>query len=246
MTGDRRERAREAPVRLGSGRPQLGALGGTAEEQREHALAPSVALAGGLLLGGGVSLDRGGGKLIDVGEDRVGQRAENLRGEAGGEAGAGHAAPGHPRADPIGGLERVEAAPGAHLAAAQRHVDGEVERPRILRRGDERGELAQRVVHAKPDGASELALERPRVDGYLLSDHREDLLTQRGHLGGEQRGRLRREGPPRPPVESTHLHDKNFLMIVCPRRRYYANSSDTVPGWTIATWPSPCQRRSAM
>ena len=107
------------------------------------------------------------------------------------------APPRQPRAEPVGGQQRVEAAPGAHLAAAEVHVGqapAAVVAGRVL---DQVDEAPERVLDAEPDDAPELALHRPRVVGHLDGDRADHLVGEPGedraqHGGGV--GGDRREG----------------------------------------------------
>ena len=111
-----------APARAAASR-SASAGGRLAEQQRRQlvATAPAQVLDLGLRLR--VALDRVGGELVDVGEDRLGEQAELLGVQPGPAAGRRDPPPGDPGADPVGGLQRVERAPLAQLAAAEGDVD---------------------------------------------------------------------------------------------------------------------------
>ena len=151
-----------------------------------------------------VALDRVGGELVDVGEDRLGEQAERLGVEVG-RAGrpARDPPPGDPGADPVGGLQRVERPALAQLAAAEGDVDLAADPAAGLGIADQGDELPQRLADAGADAAAEAALERARVLGHLAGDRREDLLGDRVELGLDQRRRPARRGRPRQGSDST-------------------------------------------
>jgi hypothetical protein len=155
------------------------------------------------------ALHRVGGELVDVGEDRVGQRAEDVGRQLGAEAGVRQSPPRHPGPDPVRGLQRVQAASFAHLAAAQAAVDLPSLGAAEVGVGHQIHELAQRFLHAQPDAAAEVALERPRVLRHLLGDPAEDRVEQRRHLGLDHQGDLGRQRAPGFVLKSAHLRDKN-------------------------------------
>ena len=135
--------------------------GGRVLGQQPHE-APAAALRlagdGGLLLR--VAVRRLGGDLVDVGEDRLAEVVEHLRGEARLAAGLDEAPPREARADAVGGQQGVEAAPGVELAAPEVDVD----RPRAaaaarLRVLDQRQEALEGDLHAAPHGGP----ERPSI-----------------------------------------------------------------------------------
>ena len=88
-----------------------------AQQQGEQLAAAALALALALALRLRVALDRVGRELVDVGEDRLGQQAELRPDRRPALARPPRPPPGHPRADPVGGLQGVE---GAALRAARR------------------------------------------------------------------------------------------------------------------------------
>ena len=111
---------------------------------------------------------------------------------AGGLAGGHEVLPGQARAEAVGAQQRVEAAPGAHLAAAERDVDlacAAVAGRRVL---DAVDEARQRALDADPQRATERSLQRARVVGDLAADGGDHLLRelrQRRAQGGRERGR---------------------------------------------------------
>jgi hypothetical protein len=127
------------------------------------------------------------GDLVDVGEDRVREIAEHRRRKPGSNAGVGDAAPCHTCAHSIRGLQRVEAPPLAQLAGPELDVDLAARRPRAVRILDEVGEVAQRLLDAKPDAAAEGPLERARVIGDFGGYRGKDLVAERGQLGPDDR-----------------------------------------------------------
>ena len=177
-----RPRARRAPrpgAAAASRRPaprhrQVG-LGGRrlAHQQRRQLVAAPAAQVLDLGLRLGVALDRVGRELVDVGEDRLGEQGQHLGLEAGlRPAGRRDPPPGDPGADPVGGLQRVEAAALAQLAAAERDVDLAARPAAGVGVADQGDELAQRLGDAGADAAAEAALQRARVLGHLAGDRR--------------------------------------------------------------------------
>ena len=102
----------------------------------------ALARGGRLLLR--VALRRLGRELVDVGEDRLAERVDGLGLQAGVLARLHEAPPRQPRAEPVGGQQRVEAAPRAHLAAAEVHV-GARGRGRRRRSGPRSGRRSARA-----------------------------------------------------------------------------------------------------
>ena len=187
--GERRQPGRHFPRRGARRRRQVGRVGGRVGEQQRDQLAPPPAaqvLDLGLRLG--EALDRVGGELVDVGEDRLGQERQRFGPDPGPPAGVGEAPPGDPGADPVGGLQRVERAPGALLAAAERQVDLAARVAPRVGIADQGDELGQRLLHPAPDPAPEAPLQRPRVLGDLVGDRLEDLGRDRVDLAFDQVG----------------------------------------------------------
>ncbi len=105
-------------------RADLGvARGRVPQEQGEELAAAALALALLLALRLGVALDRVGGELVDVGEDRLGEEADLLGVGVGAAGGGGDPPPGDPGADAVGRLERVEVAALPELPPAQPDID---------------------------------------------------------------------------------------------------------------------------
>src|SRR4029079_18396304 len=96
---------------------------GIVDEERRQLAAAAPADVVALGLGLGEALDRVGREFVDVGEDRLGEKAQRLWVEPRPAAGRRKVSPGDPRADAVGGLERVEGASLAQLSAAERKVD---------------------------------------------------------------------------------------------------------------------------
>ena len=117
MRGSRHATASAAARRSAS------SAGGLAEERGHQLAAPAAALALELRAGLGVAFDRVGRERLDVGEDRLGEQAEHVGLDARPRGGGGQPPPGDPRAHAIGGLQRVQRAALAQLAAAERDVD---------------------------------------------------------------------------------------------------------------------------
>ena len=143
----------------------------------------------------GVALDRVGGELVDVGEDRLGEQAQRLGLEPARRAGCGEPPPGDPRADPVGGLQRVERPP---LPAARRG------RARRRPRGPARGRASGSRIRATnwrsasldpgPDAAAEAPSSGRAYSGTSRAIVREDLLGDRAELGLDQLGDRRSAG----------------------------------------------------
>ena len=143
---DHRERPRQRPAGLGGGRLDggRGSAGGSRTSSPHQPAAPQLGLAGGRRLLERVPLGRLGREHVDVGEDRLRQQVQRLGLESGRHAGRREPPPGDAGADPVGAEQRVEAAPGAHLAPAERRVD--------VRAGDRPAglDLGQEVAAAPP------------------------------------------------------------------------------------------------
>ena len=152
--------------------------GGLAHQQHDELVTAPAAHVLALRPGGRIAVDRVGGELVDVGEDRLSQEAEDLRVEPGLAADAGEAAPGDAGANPVGGLQRVQRAALAQLAAAERDVDLAPQPAAGLRIANQGNELFERLADAGANPAAEAALQRARVLRDLAGDRREDL---RGH-----------------------------------------------------------------
>ena len=100
--------------------------------------------------------------------------------------GRGQPPPRDPRADAVGGLERVERAALAQLAGAQRGVDLATRTAVARRASDQVDELPQRLGYAGPHAVSERPLERARVVRHLARDRGEDFVGGRLELGLDQ------------------------------------------------------------
>ena len=200
--GERREPPRKRPARRPRRGADVGLRGGgsrtsSAASSRRRRRRTSSTL--GLRLG--VALDRVGGELVDVGEDRLGQQAQRLGVEARPRGPArGDPPPGDPGADPVGGLQRVQRAPLAQLAAAELDVDLAARPAAGLGIADQGDELAQRLADAAADAAAEASLQRPRVLRDLAGDRGEDLRGDRLELGLDQVGDL--DGKAAPGLDS--------------------------------------------
>ena len=136
----RQPAARQRPRRRGRGRADRLLPGGRVLREQPHQPAPAalaLARGGGLLLR--VALGRLGRELVDVGEDRLAERVDRVGREPARDAGLDEPPPRQPRADPVGGEQRVEAAAGVELAAAEVDV-----RAPALRRRRARGRPAGR------------------------------------------------------------------------------------------------------
>ena len=141
-----------------------GQAAGSATSSRQ--LAPAAAadvLDLGLRLG--VALDRVGGELVDVGEDRLGQQAQLLGVEArpGGRRRRSAARRPGPRPGRRPAASRAVLRP--QLAAAEGDVDLAARLAAGLGIADQGDELAQRLPDAGADPAPEAALERRAYSG---------------------------------------------------------------------------------
>ena len=150
----------------------------------------ALALGGGALLG--EALDGLGADAVDVVEDRAGQAVERARLLPGRLARGHEVLPGQPCADAICAQQRVEAAPGAHLTAAERDVD--LAGSAVARTGglDPVDEARERALDADAKGAAERALERARVVRHVAADGGDDVLRQIRQAGAQGRGQLGR------------------------------------------------------
>ena len=210
--------ARLAPARRLRGGGELrGTRGRLGDQQLEQATAPLPPLAGALRGGLRVALGGGGRELVDVGEDRLREGDERGRWVAGALRGVGEPPPRGLRPRPVGGEQRVERPPRAHLAAPERHVD--------LARGQagpgpgahELDEPAERLLHPHPHGLAEAALERRRV-GRHAGPHRLDHLVHEPLLedGRQSVSELRLELLPR---RCCFVRSHNFVGRGCGHRR---------------------------
>ena len=159
--------AASSPPRSAAASSSACAGGRVAQQQRDQLAPAALALALALRALLRVALDRVGRQLLDVGEDRLGERADHAAVEAGAPRRLREPPPGHARADPVGGLQRVERAALAQLAAAEPDVDVAAGLAAAVGVADQGDELAQRLGHADLHAAAERALERPRVLGHL-------------------------------------------------------------------------------
>ena len=116
-------RGRRQPATSAAARRSASAAGGSRTSKRHQLATAAAALALEPRASLRVALDRVGRQLLDVGEDRLRKQAEHLRLDSRARGGRGEAAPGHPCAHAIGGLEGVERAALAQLASAERRVD---------------------------------------------------------------------------------------------------------------------------
>src|SRR3954468_1397562 len=171
---------------LGLGADALGCGGRVGGQQAREGAEAALALARGARLLGGVALDRLGGDRVDVGEDRLADVVERLGGQPAGRAGIDDAPPRHARADAVRGQERVEAAAGARLAAAERDVDLALAVARAARSLEPVDEAAQRdldaAAHVAPEGAGQWA----GVFGDLGANRGDDLLCRAVERGAQR------------------------------------------------------------
>ena len=152
---------------------------GSLDQQPHDRLAAALRLARGLRLLGRVPLGRDRRDLVDVGEDRLGQRGE-LRGRGARVAGRlGDPPPRHPGPDAVRGEQRLERAPLAQLAAPEVEVDGAPALGIGAGALDVVDEPGERRADAGAHPAPEAALERSRVLGHGLADRGDDLVAQR-------------------------------------------------------------------
>ena len=231
---ERRDGARQRPAGRGGGGEHRLLVGGRVLREQPHEPPPqplALARGGRLLLR--VALRRLGRELVDVGEDRLAERVDGVGLEPAVAARLHEPPPRQPRAEPVGGQQRVEAAPRAHLAAAEVHVGrapAAVVAGRVL---DQVDEAPERALDAEPHDAPELALHRPRVVGHLDGDRADHLVGQPGQDGTQHRGGVggdRREGS----GGRRHYHEATrssaispWTRQVCPRL-YGQHASMTV------------------
>ena len=121
--------------------------------------------------------------------------------------------PGDARADAVGGLQRVEAAALAQLAAAERAVDV---RRVAASSGSSMATRKRFSASSTPsaDAAAELALERPVVLRNLLADRVEDLGGEAGQLGAQCGGEASRQ-----PRNCSHRTSLATFDVVASRSR---------------------------
>ena len=158
----------------------------------------------GLLVG--ESLRRRRGQLVDVSEDRLGERVEGVRIEPGLVARASDPAPGSLGADAVGVQERVEGAAGAVLTTAEANVDVAPGQLGALAARGQLEEALEGLAHAGPDVRVDHAL----VLGHGLG-HRGEHLVDEGGDGRRELGcGFAREGLPWSPAEGSrfvHPHE---------------------------------------
>jgi hypothetical protein len=196
---ERGDPARERPCGgLGRGAHRLLRGRRVLREQADEAAAAALALArrGRLLLG--VAVGRLRRDLVDVREDRLAERVQDLGRQAPGRAGLHEPPPRELGAHAVGGQQRVEAAAGMELPAPEVHV--RVARPRRVRRrlGDHVHEPVERDLHAHPHELAEGPLHRPRVVRDFRRDRGDHLVGEAGQRGAQHVGGLRRHGGERP------------------------------------------------
>ena len=199
--------ARQRPARRGGGRAdRLLARRRILREQPHEPPPPPLALArrGGLLLR--VALGRLRRQLVDVREDRLAERVDRVRREAAGDARLDEPAPREPRADAVRRQQRVEAAAGVELAAAEVDVRAPAFRGVRLGVGEQVDEAVERDLDAEPHEPPELALHRARVVRHLDGDRGDHLVRQAGQHGAEHVRGLRRDDLVRPRLR-LHCHE---------------------------------------
>ena len=148
------------------------AAGGSCDEQAHEPAAAALALARGrrLLLGVARRPTRPRARRCRRRSPRRARRSRPAARPAG-DAGLDEAPPGEPRADAVGGEQRVEAAAGVELAAAEVRRRCRARSPASAARvGDQVDEAAERDLDAEPHDLAELALHRARVVGHLARD----------------------------------------------------------------------------
>jgi hypothetical protein len=139
----------------------------------------------------GVAVGRLGGDLVDVREDRLAEVVEHFRREPGPAAGLHEPPPCEPRADAVGGQQRVEAAAGVVLPAAQVDVDragGADVRGRVL---DELEEALEGDLDPAPDLDAERAFHSARIIRDLGGDRGDHLVGEPGEHGPQGGSGLR-------------------------------------------------------
>ena len=179
----------------------LGQIGQGAQRHRVGAIQDELQqpAPGGLLCLGGVRPHLAvarvghGGQVVHVAEQRVRERGHDSGGELGAMAHRHDPLPGSLRTDPVGGLQRVQAAAlfrlvfpehERHLVPAGRRGGGV---------GNEAHEGGQDLLYAR---AHDLAVWPVNGTGELrdlLAELRDDLVGQAGQLGTEDVGERRRQ-----------------------------------------------------
>jgi hypothetical protein len=137
---------------------------------------------------------------------KIAERVHGLRLQPGRSAGLGEAAPREPGADAVGGQQRVEAAAGVELAAAEVQIG--VARPRHVGRrvGDHVHEASQSDLDAVPHELAERPLHGARVVGHLERDRGDHLVGEaRQRRAQDVRGLGRDRGEGRAGGRRRHL-----------------------------------------
>ena len=172
---------RDRPARSRGGRRERGSVRRPGEQQAEQLAAPAVALAGAARLLGRVALGAHRGQLVDVREDRLGERHQQVGLDEGGER--REAPERDARPDAVGREQRLEAAPLQQLAAAEGEVDAAVVRRQRGRVGaGQVQEALEGDLHAEADALAEAPLERPGVRRDLRRDAVEQLVDDLGEV----------------------------------------------------------------
>ena len=171
--------ARQRPARgLGGGPDRLDGRRRILHSSRNSPLPAALAVARGLRLRLGEARRGLGRDLVDVGEDRLAEVVQRVGREAGARAGLDEAPPCPPRADAVGGEQRVQRAPGLVLAGAEPQVG--VARAGIVGRlaHQQVHEAVERDLHAEAHDLAEAALHRARVAGHLGGDRGDDVVGE--------------------------------------------------------------------
>jgi hypothetical protein len=207
-----RHGARDAPSRaarrLGDGGRGGGRLG--QQQVQQPAAAPGL-LARHLLAGRVVPGGRGGRQLVEEEQDGLGHLAQRRARQVVALGLGGDAAQRHPRAQPHGDLQVVQAAALAGLAPADEPVDlGELLQRRlgvgdqlheVLERALDRGAQVVVVGRVQPGVLGDLG---PDLGDHLVGDAAEERLEEAGPVAGElgegpRRGAVQGDGHDRPP-----------------------------------------------
>ncbi len=165
------QRGRRLPVgALGGGVDGVGRRAG--QQRPGQALEVALAHAAAALQLVGVAGHGGGGQLVDVGEDQLGEARELAGVDACGHGGVRHVAPRHPRPDPVGREQRLDRTPAARLAAPELvgALDGRRLRGVGVLAGGQGEEAAEGELHGVADHLAHPAAQRPGIARHLVDD----------------------------------------------------------------------------
>ena len=209
LPGEGRDLRRRFPVGVGGRGANRGLVGLGVEQQGREPPPQPLALARGGRLRLRVAVGRERRELVDVGEHGLGQEGQRAAVDAGLDRDRRDPAPGDPRAEAVGGEQRVERASLAVLAPAEPAIHRVAGAAVEVGVGDQVDELRQRLLHPGQDPGAEPAAERAAVGGHALADRGDDLVAERGDVRADQPADPR--GQPAPGLVDVDLLD--FLCV---------------------------------